>query len=295
MALGCRRGTGQRSRAPRDACGISYFVHEAGGIQPRAEASTTLVAPDSADHVQLASDGETRAPGGLTAGRSGLFPFDMMPGTGGAPHLHTRVSESFLRAVRQPTLFDGRWWVPSGPGSFVHVPEHSSDRLTSSWRLPAETHTTAVVDGSVDTRTTTSVPVVSTVSGMSSPTRTGLAIVRSVSTATKVNAFAMIVAIVAIVWQIAAGVDYPPVPPGIIILAVGAAVVLFVRAPWAPIVGIAVPLFLAIGATVATVVDDDNALRHVDDASPFAATVLQLVAVAVAFVAGVASFREQRG
>jgi hypothetical protein len=53
------------------------------------------VAPDSAGHVQLASDGETRAPGGFTAGRSGLFPFDMMPGTGGAPHLHTRVSESF--------------------------------------------------------------------------------------------------------------------------------------------------------------------------------------------------------
>jgi hypothetical protein len=130
---------------------------------------------------------------------------------------------------------------------------------------------------------------------MSSPPRTGRVTLRSASTATKVNAFAMIVAIVAIVWQIAAGVDYPPVPPGIIILAVGAAVVLFVRAPWARIVGIAVPLFLAIGATVATIVDDDNALRHVDDASAFAATVLQLVAVAVALVAGVVSFREQRG
>ena len=62
----------------RDACRISFFVHEAGGIQPRAEAGTTLVAPDSAGHAQPASDGETRAPGGLTAGRSGLFPFDMI-------------------------------------------------------------------------------------------------------------------------------------------------------------------------------------------------------------------------
>lgn len=107
--MGCRRGTGQRSRAPRDACGISFFVHEAGGIQPRAEAGTTLVAPDSAGHVQLASDGETRAPGGLTAGRSGLFPFDMMPGTGGAPHLHTRVSESFyvLSGSRRCSMVGG--------------------------------------------------------------------------------------------------------------------------------------------------------------------------------------------
>jgi hypothetical protein len=59
---------------PRDACGISFFVHEAGGIQARAEASTTLVAPDSAGHVQLASDGETRAPGGLTGGGPGSSP-----------------------------------------------------------------------------------------------------------------------------------------------------------------------------------------------------------------------------
>ena len=42
-------------------------------------------------------------------------------------------------------------------------------------------------------------------------TEPGLA--RPKTTATKVNALAMVIAIGAIVWQIAAGVDYPTVPP----------------------------------------------------------------------------------
>jgi hypothetical protein len=109
----------------------------------------------------------------------------------------------------------------------------------------------------------------------------------SVSTATAVNALAMVVAIAAIIWQIAAGVDYPTVPPGPIILGVAVAVVLFVRATWARIVGIVVPLFLLVGGTIATIADEENA-------SPFVATVLQFVAVAVALVAGVVAFRERQ-
>jgi hypothetical protein len=116
----------------------------------------------------------------------------------------------------------------------------------------------------------------------------------SVSTATAVNALAMVVAIAAIIWQIAAGVDYPTVPPGPIILGVAVAVVLFVRATWARIVGIVVPLFLLVGGTIATIADEENALRHAGDASPFVATVLQFVAVAVALVAGVVAFRERQ-
>ena len=104
-----------------------------------------------------------------------------------------------------------------------------------------------------------------------------------------VNAAAMVVAMVAIVWQIAAGVDYPPVPPGLIVLAVAVAVVLRVQARWARIVGIGVPLFLAVGGMIA---NDDNALRHPSDAWPFVATVLQLTAVGVALVAGVLARRE---
>ena len=115
----------------------------------------------------------------------------------------------------------------------------------------------------------------------------------SLSPATKVNALAMVVAIAAIIWQIAAGVDYPTVPPGPIILGVAVAVVLLVRAPWARIVGIVVPLFLLVGGTIATIADDENALRHAGDTWPFVATVLQFAAVVVALVAGVVAFRER--
>jgi hypothetical protein len=116
----------------------------------------------------------------------------------------------------------------------------------------------------------------------------------SVSTATAVNALAMVVAIAAIIWQIAAGVDYPAVPPGPIILSIAVVVVLFVRATWARIVGIVVPLFLLVGGTIATIADEENALRQPGDASPFLATILQFAAVAVALVAGVMAYRERQ-
>jgi hypothetical protein len=116
----------------------------------------------------------------------------------------------------------------------------------------------------------------------------------TLSTATKVNALAMVVAIAAIIWQIAAGVDYPAVPPGPIILSIAVVVVLFVRATWARIVGIVVPLFLLVGGTIATIADEENALRQPGDASPFLATILQFAAVAVALVAGVMAYRERQ-
>jgi mannose-6-phosphate isomerase-like protein (cupin superfamily) len=105
---------------------MTYFVHEAGGVRPRAEASATLVAPGSVPDVEIPRSTVTFvAPGSLTGGRYGLFRFDTAPGTGGArPHLHTGFSESFYVLSGTLTLFDGHSWVPSGPGSFVHVPEH---------------------------------------------------------------------------------------------------------------------------------------------------------------------------
>jgi hypothetical protein len=109
-----------------------------------------------------------------------------------------------------------------------------------------------------------------------------------------VNALAMVVAVAAIVWQIAAGVDYPTVPPGPIVLGVAAAIVVFVRARWARVVGIVVPLFLLVGGTIASIADDANALRHPADASPFVATVVQLAAIGIALVAGVVAFRDRR-
>lgn len=129
---------------------------------------------------------------------------------------------------------------------------------------------------------------------MTDVTRWRPAFARRLSTATRVNALAMVAAIGAIIWQIAAGVDYPTVPPGPIILGVAVVVVVFVQAPWARVVGVVVPLFLLIGGTIASIANDDNAIRDPGDASPFVATVLQFAAVVVALAAGVVAFRERR-
>ena len=129
--------------------------------------------------------------------------------------------------------------------------------------------------------------------GMTDITRGRPTPARRTSTATKVNALAMVAAIGAIIWQIAAGVDYPTVPPGPIILGVAVVVVVFVHAPWARVVGVVVPLFLLVGGIIASIANDDNAIRDPGNAVPFVATVLQLAAVVVALVAGVVAFRER--
>ena len=105
---------------------MSFFVHGAGGVQPHAEASATLVGAGTAETLLLGStEVGLVAPGSLTAGRYGLFRFDLPPGAGGArPHIHTGFSESFYVLSGTPTLLDGRTWAQAGPGSFLHVPEH---------------------------------------------------------------------------------------------------------------------------------------------------------------------------
>jgi hypothetical protein len=117
----------------------------------------------------------------------------------------------------------------------------------------------------------------------------------SLPTASKVNVAAMLTAIVGIVIQIAAGVDYPPIPPGPIILAVAAALVVFTHRRWASIIAVIVPLFLTVGGTIAFVASDDMALRHPDDVAAFGATAVQMVAVIVAAIAGAAALRQRRG
>jgi hypothetical protein len=168
-------------------------------------------------------------------------------------------------------------------------------RQTARLRAPlVGTRTTGNVRESVDPRMTTLPLDAVMVWWMTGVTGTETAPSRRMTIATKVNALAMVTAIGAIVWQIAAGVDYPTVPPGLVILAVAVVVVLLGQASWARVVGIVVPLFLLIGGTIASIANDDNAIRDPGDASPFVATVLQLAAVVVALVAGVVAFRERR-
>jgi mannose-6-phosphate isomerase-like protein (cupin superfamily) len=119
---------------------MSFIVHPAGGIRPHAEASATLVESEGAPQVQVgpASLATFVAPGRLTAGRFGLFRYDMTPQAGGAsPHLHTGFSESFYVLSGTMTLFDGRSWVPAGPGSFLHVPEHGVHGFRNDASEPA--------------------------------------------------------------------------------------------------------------------------------------------------------------
>jgi mannose-6-phosphate isomerase-like protein (cupin superfamily) len=64
------------------------------------------------------------ATGDLTAGRFGLFQWDMPAEAGGAtPHFHRTFSESFYVVSGTVTIYDGRAWVPSRAGDFVYVPD----------------------------------------------------------------------------------------------------------------------------------------------------------------------------
>jgi len=100
-------------------------------------------------------------------------------------------------------------------------------------------------------------------------------------------------AVVGILLQISAGVDFPTIPPGLVILLVAAGFVAVAPWRWAPLVGAAVGLSQFAGLFLA-----DQGGRLVDS-SPlggFAGIWIQLVAVALAMIAGVvAGIRSYRG
>jgi hypothetical protein len=115
---------------------------------------------------------------------------------------------------------------------------------------------------------------------------------RSLSPAAKVNVGALLAAAVGIVIQIAAGVDYPAVPPGLLMLFVAAGLVAFGPWPWVSFIGVIVPLFLFVGGIIAPTGRDN--LADPGDFGQFAGTLIQLVAVAVALTAGLLALREWR-
>jgi hypothetical protein len=69
----------------------------------------------------------------------------------------------------------------------------------------------------------------------------------SLSLAGKLTVAALLVAAAGIVIQIVSGVDFPTVPPGLIILLVAAGLVAFGPWRWIPAVGAFVGLFLFVG------------------------------------------------
>ena len=63
------------------------------------------------------------ATGTDTDGLFGLYRWEMDPEPGGAdPHFHRTIAESFYVLSGTVQIFDGRDWVPSSSGDFVHVP-----------------------------------------------------------------------------------------------------------------------------------------------------------------------------
>jgi hypothetical protein len=114
----------------------------------------------------------------------------------------------------------------------------------------------------------------------------------SLSTAAKINIAGLLAAAVGIVIQIASGVDYPTVPPGLIILLVAAVLVAFARWAWVAIVGVIVPLFLLVGGTISSTGREN--LADPGDFGQFAGTLIQLVGVVVALVAGLLVVRSLR-
>jgi len=64
------------------------------------------------------------ATGASTNGQFGLYRWDVGPDQSGPEkHFHRSISESFFILSGTVRIYDGRQWVDTRPGDFVHVPE----------------------------------------------------------------------------------------------------------------------------------------------------------------------------
>ena len=78
------------------------------------------------------------APGSDTAGRFGLFRWDMAPHAGGpAAHFHKTFSESFYVLAGTVRLYDGEHWVEARAGDFLHVPDGAVHAFANDADEPA--------------------------------------------------------------------------------------------------------------------------------------------------------------
>lgn len=95
------------------------YLGEGGEVTARFRAVDTppdLPRPGGAAHYL--------ATGATTAGRFGLYRWDMGAEPGGAqPHFHRTISESFFILSGAIELYDGSAWRETGPGDFAYVPE----------------------------------------------------------------------------------------------------------------------------------------------------------------------------
>jgi hypothetical protein len=116
---------------------------------------------------------------------------------------------------------------------------------------------------------------------------------RSLSAAGRLTVAGLVAAAAGIVIQIASGAEYPTVPPGLIILLVAAGLVaLGARWRWTPLVGVVVALFLLVGGALAPQAREQ--LGDPGAVGVFVGTAIQLLALVVALIAGVAASQSYR-
>ena len=90
------------------------------------ETSATANLAESIPHLRMSSGtiGRFIATGELTAGRYGLYRWEMPPHASGAgAHFHRTFSEAFYVLDGLVSLYNGVDWGAAGAGDFLYVPE----------------------------------------------------------------------------------------------------------------------------------------------------------------------------
>jgi hypothetical protein len=120
---------------------------------------------------------------------------------------------------------------------------------------------------------------------------------RPLSTPTKLNVAALVATAGGMLLQIASGSElYPTIPPGPIILLVGAGVVALGPGRWSSIIGLVVPLILLVGGTIAAAVGNEflDQLTEPGEVGIFAGTLIHVVGLATALVTGILAITRSR-
>jgi mannose-6-phosphate isomerase-like protein (cupin superfamily) len=73
-----------------------------------------------------------------THGLFGLYRWEMGPEPSGpGPHFHRTMTESFYVLTGAIQIYDGRNWIDTGPGDWVHFPEGGVHGFRNESRAPA--------------------------------------------------------------------------------------------------------------------------------------------------------------
>ncbi|MET7423903.1 cupin domain-containing protein [Dactylosporangium sp. NPDC005555] len=95
-------------------------------LGPAGEISATYRPADTPPEFTYANGNTVHylAKGTTTHGQFGLYRWEMGPQPSGPdPHYHRSISESFYILSGSVRIYDGKEWITTRPGDWVHVPE----------------------------------------------------------------------------------------------------------------------------------------------------------------------------